>query len=82
MTQESRIEFAKGLVEKGVMVLDGAYDPEDNPGDNLRWAGDLFSAAAKLVRLAPVSRLTQSELEEIESGCDLTDEELDELRGV
>ena len=65
-------------------ILAGGYDPEDVPGDNNLWAGDLLLAAGKIARMRAtkevlaafdspergIGTLSATEVEEIEALLD------------
>ena len=82
LTTEQRAEIVERLSDKAQRILLGQYDPEDHPGDNYLWAGDLLRAAGLIQRremsdeehaAASISdccqfdAMTQSEAEEIEA---------------
>jgi hypothetical protein len=82
LTAEQRDCLVAALVDKAFRIIRDAYAPEDHPGDDYLWAGDLLRAAGLIQRLKMSRRdlkaasiadccqfnaLSQSEAEEIEA---------------
>ena len=49
MTHGQWLAIAEMAIGKSVRIRDGAYGPEDKPGDNKRWYEDLRDIAATII---------------------------------
>lgn len=77
MTHEDMTGIAEALEDKARSVREGFYGEQDRPGDDLRWEGDLLSAAG-ILRSGKLEQLDETHLEEI--ACCTGDDDANAIR--